>query len=628
MRGVLVSAYVLFACATGCRPGAPLPMPDALRSDGLKLTVGPPSLVVRPGSAGRIQFQLLDDQNQPISDYPIAYSIVPEPDYSSDVPARLSTDVSLTDQHGTTELEVLADQASPDAGDTAFFVQGTAPGADPAAPVEVRVTVNPYSVQIFPVAAIEFISTSTIAKSRLLFYDDLTCDQLDLVNLSAAPIRPRWSPDVDPGSSRIFTGVSGKDTDAVVGLGLDSNNVVRVAGCLDLLGGSLVEDQTMSATLVMDHLFPILTGNYLVTSDITLAPPVLPDVVAIQAAWQEWSRCPVDPARLWLDCTIDALAAGTGDPNDCVPVPGGEGPLGSQLEPLRGVVVPALGSAVVSDASTAPCRDAVDSSGNPSLEAVVRGLFDGARGSLSDLKVEAFPSEIATLLASFRIDSTMNIMPDVALNNYLVDHDLVDIAFPTAVGPSPVLLSMTALGARGSDATGIEATVRNGIFTLPAHGFALRLGSDARYAFEGSSLKTRGVSSATALVDAIVGMATISDGDKSLSGCDAMDATLCDRLTAPRGCLLGACRAGLTALAQKLEGAFTRLDGGGLDFFLLGSAAVIDLTNDGQADALGTPKGATLSAGPGQWAAEIRAQRGTSRVVGTWSATRAMATSP
>jgi hypothetical protein len=585
-------------------------MPDAMRAGGLSLLATPRSLVVRPATSGHIEFQLRDEQGQPVPNYPIDFSLVAESGEAGGVPARLSTDRSLTDANGSTVLQVISDGLGANDRSVRFFVQATCQGADEAR-VDVTVTTNPGSVQILPIPAPGLISAGTLAKTLIFFYDNSTCSELDLANLASAPTTPLAPPPVDPGASWTFLGVSEHGSHAVVGLGYDANNVVRIAGCLDLAGKSLLENPAITATLLMDHLLPFPIGSYQVVSEIGLAQPVPQAVAAIEAAWQEWARCPFDPARLWLDCTIDALATAPDDPNDCVPVSGAEGPLGVQLDARRGDVV----SPIVTTPSKFPtttCHDRVDPTGSASLEAIVDLLFQAptTRGQLSAFKLDSIPSEIGTLLSSIRMRSTMRIAAGVQPNSYTIDHEITDLGFPVAV--PAVWFEVAQLGLPVTGAHGLSAALKTDQILqiqIPRHGFTLRLGTAARFAFEGGGLKVRGADDAMSLVSKVFALANLYDRGTLLTGCDALDAALSDRLDQPRGSLLDACRAGLESLARKLSDAFGNLDGDDLDFFFLRGTGSVPLA-------------------AGLWKAETISAVGSYSVNGFWSAQSAPAGSP
>jgi hypothetical protein len=571
-----------------------------MRSEGLTLVIATPTpLVVRPAASGRIEFRLRDEQALPVPYYPVDFSTVPKIEGGM-IPARLSTDRALTDQNGSTVLQVITDDLSEDNQPAAFFVTGRSMGADEVR-VEVIVTTNPYSVAIAPVVPLDLVGAGTIARNHVLFYADSSCGALDLANLAAAPPRPYQEHEVDPGASWVVGGVSGQGNHAVVGLGLDASGVVRIAGCLDLAGSSLLEDQTITATLLMDHLLPSPTGSYQVVSDIGLGPPVpVPQaVLAIRAAWQEWSRCPYDPARLWLDCTIDALGTTQDDPDDCMPVGGAEGPLGDQLDSRRGVAVPANATSAATGPTT-PCHDRMNSAGNASLDYIVDGLFGTGtyRGQLGAMKLGELPSEIGALLSAIHLQSTMRISATVQPNSYIVDHDLTDIGFLGAA--TPVSFNVAMLGLPVTSAHGLLANLKTGQISIPLHGFTLRLGTVANFAFEASGLKSRGAADAASLVGRVFDLATFPDRGSLLTGCDALDAALSEQIKQPRGSLVVACRRGLDALTQKLSGAFGNLDGDGLDFFLQGTGSVPLVT--------------------GIWGTEIRSGLGSYSVSGYWSA--------
>ena len=611
------SCLAAICAVAGCRVGAPLPLPDTARSDNLSLSAAPGSLVIRPGSSGRVRFAVVDELGAPVPDYPLAFAIVKDGSGDGTVDARLSSDVALTDGNGSAVIEIIVGNLASDNRPAAFAVKASSQGSA-AAQADITVTTNAYSVEILPVPAIDLLGSATITTTRLLFYDDSTCGDLDLTNLNTAPTKPRTPRTVAANKAFLFSGVAASGVHAVVGLGLDSNTFVQIGGCIDVPGNSLFETETIRATLFMDRLFPAPQGTYLVKSDFKLVPP--PSALgSIQSVWRQWGRCPFDPARLWLDCTIDALATdATSDPLDCVPVQGAEGPLGNLISAQRGKVTAALdGSAA--GASDSPCRGQFDSNGNASLESVVDALFSGTRSQLTALKLGTFATELAVLLDDVRIGSQLTISGTGDVNTYDVRHDLLDVTFPDAI--APVSFKTLALGLPITSASGIQATMKAGQLFIPKHGFTLHLGTTARYGFEATSFGSRGATDALGLVNTVFRLAQSTDRGALLTGCDALDAAVCDQSKQPRGCLVDACRRGLDALATKLTHAFDNLDGAGLDFFLSGSAPVVDLDGDGRADALGLGgRAGTVSAGPGLWSAALDSRGAGYVVYGSWTA--------
>jgi hypothetical protein len=207
------------------------------------------------------------------------------------------------------------------------------------------------------------------------------------------------------------------------------------------------------------------------------------------------------------------------------------------------------------------------------------------------------------------------------VNTYSVEHDLLNIIFPNAL--SPTSLKVATLGLPVSSVSGIPATFRAGQLSFPSHGFTLRLGTTSRYAFEATSIKSRGAADAGSLVKTIFDLARRTDQGTTLTGCSALDAAACQQIQQDKGCLLDACQRGLTALAAKLAEQFNLLDGDGLDFVLSGSAPVVDLDGDRRADALGLDtRTGSLPANPGVWSALLGTRAGSYSTYGSWTASR------
>lgn len=564
---------LLALIAPGCRITQPASLPDAAPVTGLILSASPSELVIRPGSSGRIRFTLLEENSRPVPDHPVEFAIG---SVSGDTAgAKLGTQRSLTDESGAAVLEVIVSALT--GNDPAvFWVEATSPGAN-AASAPVTVTTSVYSVEIWPTPAIDLPALATaLVKTRLAFFDNRACSEIDLHDIPrlAGSIRNQ---EVGLGSSWVIHGVAARGVHAVVGLGLDSAGVVRVGGCVDVPGAALLNDVTIRAPLVLDHLFPSLSGTYQVVSDFHFrsAPTAL---ASILSAWQQWSLCPRDPSRLWLDCTIAALDA---DAKPCAPVAGSVGPLGERLLASRGTL----------SSPDSPCRAEFDSNGDPSLDFVVSTLFSDRRSQLDEIELASFPKELYHLIDQVRLSSRMAFAPANDPNAYWVTHELLGISFPDPDAVISVSFATSELGLPVTKAPGILATFEPDQATLKAtlnaHGFTVRLGTTSRYAFEASSLAARNVRSIAELVEAIFALAQWNEASGPLLGCAALDVVACARVGEPRGCLLDACRLGLDVLAEELSGSFASLDGDGIDLSLKCSAPVIDLDTDGQADALG-----------------------------------------
>ena len=613
-------ALLVVLCALGCRTNTPQPLPDVARTSGVKLSANPTSLVIRPGSSGRIRFTARDSNNQPLAGYPIDFAI--SGSSTDTATAGLSIEHSLADTHGESVVEVMVGALASKDRPVAFSVVATYPGAS-AAQADILVTTNAYSVEILPVPADDLLGAATVTATRLYFYDNAACANLDIYNVGASLPRARGPQLVAANSSAVFPGVAASGVHAVIGLGLDSSQTTRIGGCVDVPGSALLESEIIRATLLLDHLFPAASGSYLVSSDFQLVPAPTA-LTGIRVAWQQWARCPLDPARLWVDCTIAALGSAA-DAARCIPVAGTVGPTGDLLLASRGTIVPAIGGTLTNSADT-PCRGPTDGAGHPSLDAWVDALFSGVRDQLSSAKLGALPAELAGLLDDLRLASRMVIAPASDPNGYWLEHQLIGVAFPD--GPKLVAFEIPALGLPATTAAGIHATLKADQLSIPSHGFTLRLGTVARYAFEEASLRPRNASDSAVLVEAIFGLASSGGGQQvTLTGCAAFDAVACDQIGQNRGCVIDACRSGLAALSSRLAAVFEDLDGTGLDFHLAGSAPVIDLEGDGRADALGSTGSTGGSvAGPGLWSAQLDGSGGAYAAYGAWVAARETAT--
>jgi hypothetical protein len=588
---------------------APLPLPDAARARGLKLNATPQPLVIRPSSSGRLKFVLRDEDEQdlPVSDYPLAFTLVSDSNGYGTADAQLSSNQGLTDSNGEAALEIIVGNLTDNNSPVVFSVNATCQGSDGVL-ASITVTTNAYSVEVVPVPDTDKLGSISIVSTRLLFYDNTTCGELDLTNLDAAPTQPRPAQTVAPNTPVTFAGVAGSGSAAVVGLGLDSNSSVQIAGCVDIPGQSLFDSVTIRTTLYLDLLFPLPEGTFQAASDFQPSATMAPSLAAIKSAWQQWTQCSLDPARLWIDYTLDALASdATSDPT-----------LYAQLSPLRGTMVAPLAGASADD-SDSPCHSSTKSAGDTSLESIIDNLFSNHRDQLSGTNLAALPGELDALLDNIHLDSRMTITAANATNSYCVKHDLLDVTFPNAL--SSISLQVAKLGLPVSSVSGIIATLKAGQLSLPRHEFTARLGTLSRYAFEGTSIKSRGAQDTRGLIKTVFGLAQWHD--QNTTSCDALDAALCQQIQQPTGCLLKACQNGLVALAANLTGPFDALDGSGLDFSLFGAAPVVDLDGNGQADTLGSQGHVgTSSAGTGSWWATLSARSGTYDIYGTWTASR------
>jgi hypothetical protein len=351
---------------------------------------------------------------------------------------------------------------------------------------------------------------------------------------------------------------------------------ILATGCVDIPGQSLQPGQTVQVSLPLTDAVPDPVGSFAVTSTITFVPP-LAAAAALARPWVDLSDCPLDPAQLWLDCTVDALsAASPADPLDCVPASaaGAEGPLGDAIAARRGTwLVDGTGAAT-------KCRGARTSGGAEGLDAIVLGLF-GTPAAPAIAALPGLAADAAAILQGVRLTSSLDVVPGNQSGTYVVTHTLeaaqlgpgFSVSVPLAPLGLPVLQAVTA------------GSIEDGDLALATHGFTLRLGTTARAAFGPLALVPRGLPADVAgFVQALFAQAQAPGG---ASGCAALDATVCPAAGQPAGCVSNACATGLQALAGILSDAFLTADGPGLDLQLSGLTPMVPIPGGLRAQRLG-----------------------------------------
>ena len=599
---------LLVASAVACSSRVLPPLPDAAVIEPSHIEAASDTVAIPPFGSRQLVFHVLGPQDQAVPGAVMNFAIVDDPNTPGSGGARLSFSSAITDDDGAVTLQVIAGQGLTQAKPLTFNVQASVGDLDPL-PVPIFVTSVPLaSVEIVPVI-LDQSSPDTVAKIRIYFYDDTSCSNVSLAH-PASPMRG-----VRTVTPAIFSSVVTSGVHAVLGQAVDAQGNMLNEGCTDVLGASLSADQVMRVLLPLARLYPSPEGTFLAVSEFSFAPP---GTASAQTKWADLSSSACDPARLWLDCTIDALSGSSAeDPLDCQPVDGGEGTLGALLSASRAV-----------DSGSSACADSLDASGNPSLDAKVHALFAGA--SLDALQLAALPTELGQDLTGLTVQSTLTVTATGATDGFNINHELTALALPDATIHSPIPMSALASPAPVAEyATGVSLAGVLNISTPPAHphGFTLELGAAARSTFATYSLKPRlGEADVTAFIEALMNLATLDDGGTVLHGCDALDSLLCAEAAQTPGCVRDACILGLEALEQRLDTSFSALDGQGLDFFLSGSAPIVDRDGDGHADALGSTSDALT--GPGVWSAIFKSSAGTASVYGTWTAEAAPAPSP
>jgi hypothetical protein len=556
---------------------------------------------VSPNAQATLAF-VLTQGGRPAAGQAISFAIIGSYGSSSgpgDQGAIVGAATGVTDAQGLVSVTIQA-------GSTDFRLQ--AQFQAPAQPLESQVTIVVATGPTGTVLVAPFLTPAASplppgTTLQILFYNRQDCANLHVDQPEPSARTATLGSLSDPPAR--FTTVETTVGNAAIGVANSGNGVVA-NGCVDIPGSSVIAGQTVEVALPLSDASPDPVGSYHVKSTLTFAPP-LAAAAALAVPWADLADCPLDPAQLWLDCTVDALApAAPDDPLDCVPAPGSEGALGDAIAALRGVPL--------TDGTGAPtgCRSARDAAGDPALDARVLGLF-GSPAPPALVALPAIAADAASILDSIQLESTLVIAPGSTMGGYAVTHTLTTARF----GPGwqiPVTLATLALPTLQAFTS---ATVANGALVIGSQDFTLRLGSAARAAFGPLSLVPRGLpADVPSFVSALFALAQAPGG--STAGCAGLDALVCPAAGAAAGCLLDACAAGLGALTDKLDGAFAGADGTGIDLSLSGSASLIG--PNGVAERLGTT--GTGSSPTATWSATLRTSLGSAQVVAPFEGVR------
>jgi hypothetical protein len=593
-----LALLVLSVRCQGDDPAAPPPVIE----DHSRIVPSSESVGIRPGQSTLLTYHVLDEHDAPVPDLVLQFSIIDDPSTPEDDArgSTLSFDRGVTDAAGAAFLQVIAGPQPTD-----FKVRASSARA-PDAEVLVIVTMAAFApVELAPQLADPAPVGTDVTTVRLRLVEGTTCAAVRVQDIPRGLLPVQTIP---LGSVALFSTVNTETNHAATAKGLDTTGAARAAGCVDLPGSLLMEAAPVRVVVPLHLLRLVPPGRYLATSQLLFRTPPPPGATMLGDAWNELAQCPMDPARLWLDCTLDALRTDPADPSDCRPTDN-EGPLGIKLLPRRGVPLPVPASG--------RCRDRNDSAGRPSHEALVDALFPAERPPLlATLKATA--GEARQLLDSLKLVSMLIISPTSTVDRYQIEHRLLSIEFPLAAHQAVVDLGQ--MGAPMISAPFVNGTARGNDLAVGSHAFTLRLGTAASLAFTAASLQPRGaLGDASAFPGDLFALATRDDRGTVLTGCAALDALLCSDVGEARGCLLAACTEGLAALGRRLTAGFAALDGPDLDFVLGGSVPLLDSDGDGQVDSLGMINRAPSSS-PGLWSGEVRGRGGASTFTGIWTA--------
>ncbi|HVY38683.1 MAG TPA: hypothetical protein VHM31_12130 [Polyangia bacterium] len=567
---------------------------SATGGEALGLSATPATISLAPNQQGTVRFRL-DNGGVPVAGRTVSFAITD----GDPAGATLASSSAVTDTSGVTTVGVRAGLA------TMFDVEAHI-GASSAQVAVIVQAGDSGTVVVAPLFAPSSDAPQQTSSIRVLFYDGKTCAEIDPDN---PPVPFRDPVPLAVGDSTVsIPAVSTGSTSAVFVEALGPGPTILAVGCVDVLGTTVLASGTVEVGVPLVDAVPDPVGTFAVTSTLTFAPPLAAAGV-LAARWSDLSDCPLDPAQLWLDCTVDALSTSAGDPLDCVPATatGGEGALGDAIAAGRGAWL------TDGTGATLACRGPRAPGGSVSLDAAVQGLF-GSPTPAPLLALPGIAADAASILNSVRLASTLAVAPATQPGTYAVTHTLQAALFGPAWTVSVLLapLGLPVLQAVTS------ATIENGALDIGRHGFTLRLGSAARAAFGPLALVPRGFpADVSGFVASLFANARGATGG---AGCDALDAVVCPAVSRAAGCLAAACAAGLDALAARLDGAFTAADGPDADLTLTGTAPMVAVPGGLRAHYLGV--GEIQSSRGAVWNATVKTSVGSSTVLADFQGVR------
>jgi hypothetical protein len=603
---VAVGLALAVALAGACGGSAPAPpAPTTPRM----LTATSESVKVSPGGTATLLFQLFGPTGLALPGAVVTFAIVEDPSTPNAKAqgATLAAASATTDGQGQCAATITAGLA------TEFLVRATS--ADATADVLVVVAAGqPGAVDIAPFFPLPAGAHAAAAATtiEILFFDNSSCSGIDVRN-PPTPVRTMLSVPAS-GAVAHYELLSTAIGYAIVGRALDSRDGVRALGCVDLPGRALVAGADVQIALPLVDAGPDPAGIYAATSTLQIVPP-LAAAATIAATWRDLTDCPLDPAQLWLDCTIDALGpASAADPLDCVPAttPGGDGALGDALGALRGALLAGP------DGAPTACRGSKTASGATSLDGRTAGMF-GSPVPAAFVNLAAAAADAPGLFDELQLRSTLELRDTATLSDVSVTHTLTSLEFGLPGGATDLTTDVTleALGLPVLTAT-TTGTVTDDALTIAQHGFTVRLGTAARSAFGALALARRGLPvDGRGVVALIASLAHSEDG--KLVACVALDDALCPLVGQQAGCLVTACATGLNTLAARLDASFEAADGVDLDLYLAGSAPLLETHDDGLADRLGDLQ---PGAQAGSWTVDLRPRGGRRTLSAPWEAVR------
>lgn len=293
---------------------------------------------------------------------------------------------------------------------------------------------------------------------------------------------------------------------SVVGRAEDANGHLRAYGCV------LVSEQILSAgvpvpvTVPMRPIFPDPVGSYALRSELRVGPDAL-------APWPMMA-CATGLGQVMVDAVVAALPAAERDL--ATRITAARGPFDAQGCHLAGMGDPDQATQALLTASPA-----------------------GAT-------MIAVASETSALVASSLLSSRLDVRAPTT-GGYLADHTVGSLTLATPMTQVTYPLNDVFLPA-ARDLLVVQTADQ---LALPKHGLSLQLPRLWRRAQQSLVLQPRALTMTPAQ---LWQQAVTAAKQGMLTGCDAIEAAICDRLAQPcKGPVATACATGTTAIGSKLS---------------------------------------------------------------------------
>jgi hypothetical protein len=531
---VLVSLCLALGVSLPACPGGTSSDSDANVQPGTHQIVilTPPGRTIRlePMAQETLAVRYLDPQGIPVRDAQISFTLEGETGG-----ATLAGFHALTDPSGTAEMGITAGAES-----IIFTVEVTAANALPVQ-FEVAVSVTGFvNIEVLSVYDGTRSATSFDQITAGLYYGDL-CSDLNPVGQNQ-PDRARVTPD---GFGTILTFENlPADLDYAIALGATDSEGNQLAwGCADVASLQLLPGATVQLGLTASDLAPDATGPFGASTTVELTAPQAETLTETLAPLTSLGTCPFDPVDRLLDCIVDAVS--TDGAADCVVEATDE--FATHMQTVRG------------QRDAYHCRTSQSPGSNTSLEAIVWEATDatglGHYAALAELAAVE-----PTLMQTLELHSRLTLVAAPEESRYFLWHALDRLALPQFA--PDVWIELSQLGGLVLEVSSLEADYTFGsptLLSVPSHTMTLHPRWAALAAAHAQYLAPAGLPSTglppdlESLIETVLQSVHYPDSSAPLSGCEAVDAHLCDAVSGQVPCPQDACMQGVALLADLAD---------------------------------------------------------------------------